>query len=229
MRRYYDLGLAPRSHPEANALLAIARESGFHGVAVEGPDATQVERDASPAGFEVFSRITLRPASTNELYRELRRMRWRYHVVAVEAHSRELFMAALRDSRVDLVVAPVNEMIVVDRHVSEVARNAVELRFSDFLTAPERFLTWLIRSGRWIERERVPVVVTSGAVGELGVRRPLQLASVLAGTGFGVGLALKSVSETPGRMVVENARRLSGLSDPRGVWSVEDEEEISRD
>ncbi|MEN3047488.1 MAG: RNase P subunit p30 family protein [Candidatus Caldarchaeales archaeon] len=226
MRRYYDVGLIASSSTEAESLVGTAASLGFKGVAVE-LTGSRVEglRDVA-RGVEVYSRITVLPRSVNELYVELRRARWRHHVVAVRAFSREVLMAALRDSRVDLVVAPVEQMIPIDGHVAEVARNAVELRLAEFLRDPRSFASWLFRSSRWIERGRVRVVVTSGASDWLGMRRPVQLASLLTGTGFRPELALDSVSRLPEAIVIENARRLSGLSDPRGVWSVEGEEEV---
>ncbi|MCS7095052.1 MAG: RNase P subunit p30 family protein [Thaumarchaeota archaeon] len=228
MRRYYDLGLAPGTRSDATQMLRTARELGFHGVTVEVEDSALDELRASAEGIELYSRTTLTPKSPNDLYRELRRVRWRHHVIAVRVFSRELLMAALRDSRVDLVVAPVNQMITIDHHVAEVSRNAIELQFSSFLKNPEAFAAWLLRSSRWIERRRVTVVVTSGASRELEMRRPIQLASLLAGMGFRVDLALDSVSNVPSAIAVENARRLLGLSDSRGVWVLEGEEEVPR-
>lgn len=226
MRRYYDVGLVAGSASEAESLVETAASLGFRGVAVEVTGSEIEELGGIARGVEVYSRVTVHPRSVDELYRMLRSARWRHHVVAVRAPSREVLMAALRDSRVDLVVAPTEQMIPIDRHVAEVAKNAVELRFSEFLRDPRSFASWLLRSSRWIERGRVKVVVTSGASDGLGMRRPVQLASLLTGTGFKLELALDSVSRIPESIVVENARRLSGLSDPRGVWMVEGEEEV---
>ena len=216
MRPYADIWWRPTSPDLLREMLALAREMGYRAVAVEG-DLTGAP---SVEGVEVLRRVTLRPKDVGQLYSQLSRLRWRYHVVSVMPPSREVAMAALRDNRVDTVVMLGDEPIPVDHHVAEVARAAVEVPLSRLLEEPERSLSWLLRSARWFRRGRVRVTVSSGACGPIELRRPVQLASVLIVAGVEPEVARRAVSDLPYNVMRENSLRLAGLMDPSGVWEV---------
>ncbi len=214
MRRYADLWWRPSSRETLIEMLEVGRELGYRAVAVEGELPSLPDAD----GIEIAKRVTLRADEVRELQSQLSRVRWRYEVVSVVPGSREVAMAALRDNRVDTVVLLSDEPIPLDRHMVEVARAAVEVPLSRFLEEPERSLSWLIKSSRWFRRVRV--VVSSGAEDQLGLRAPVQLASLLIVAGVEPDLSRRAVSDLPYSIQRENALRLRGLMDRSGVWEV---------
>jgi RNase P/RNase MRP subunit p30 len=197
-------------------MLEVAREMGYRAVAVEG----QLSDFPHVEGLEVVRRVTLRADGVNQLHRELSRVRWAYEVVSVVPESREVAMAALRDNRVDTVVMLGDEPIPVDHHVAEVARAAVEVPLRRFLEEPDASFSWLFSSARWFRRGRVKVVVSSGAMDQLELRTPVQLASLLIVAGVEPDVSRKAVSDLPYSIQRENALRLKGLMDHSGVWEV---------
>jgi len=216
LRSYADLWWRPSSQDVLIGMLGVGREMGYRAVAVEGELPTVPEA----GGIEVVRRITLRADDVRELHTQLSRVRWRYEVVSVVPGNREVAMAALRDNRVDTVVMLCDDPIPLDHHVAEVARAAVEVPLGRFLEEPGSSLSWLLSSAKWFRRGRVRVVVSSGARDQLGLRTPVQLASLLVVAGVEPDVSRRAVSDLPYSIQRVNALRLRGLMDHSGVWEV---------
>jgi len=216
LRMYADLWWRPTSPDHLAGMLEVAREMGYRAVAVEG----QLSDVPHTEGLELVRRFTLRADGVNQLHKELSRVRWVHEVISVIPESREVAMAALRDNRVDTVVMLGDEPIPVDHHVAEVARAAVEVPLRRFLEDLDTSLSWLLSSAKWFRRGRVKVVVSSGAMDQLELRTPVQLASLLIVAGVEPEVSRKAVSDLPYSIQRENALRLKGLVDHSGVWEV---------
>ncbi|MEM0381952.1 MAG: RNase P subunit p30 family protein [Nitrososphaerota archaeon] len=229
-RRFVDAWLRPRSRDVLEGMLRSCHELGFWGVAVEGGDDLWVEarRVAGAYGLEVFRRVTVEASSRGELYEKLRAVRWSYDLVSVATHDRDVLLAAVRDMRVDTVIASSPRTPPIDRHVVEVTGNSLELALLHILEGGFEAFRTVTRVVWTAYKKRLNLVVSTGARDEYELRPPRQMASVPWSLGASPSYALDAVSSYPARILLENRGRLEGRVSVDGVWRVaEGEEEVS--
>jgi RNase P/RNase MRP subunit p30 len=222
MRRFLDLHLRPRDQGELEAMLMMASELGFGGVAVAYEDL--LEDLEPPEGLEVISRIDLNPKTAGALKAALRRVRRLYEVVAVECRSKAVARQAARDHRVDVVYLPPDSGLWFDEAEARLSAQtgcAYEINLSEFLALlGEGDARALRRVAEGVEnayRKDVDIVLSSGASTRLEMRDPRGLASTLTLLDVEYEEALEMVSENPWSIVQRNRRRLSGEYVTSGV------------
>jgi RNase P/RNase MRP subunit p30 len=170
-------------------------------------------------GLDFVSRVDLRPRGSDELMRQLRRLRRRFEVVSVACESKVVARQAAKDRRVDLLSFPLLDFRrrFFDRAEAELARGGLaglEVDVKPLLVLEGagrvRLLSWLRREVAVARGFGVPVMVSSGVSGELLLRKPREMAAL----GFLFGLdevsGLDAVSRSPVALVEHNREKLSG-------------------
>ncbi|MEM2181736.1 MAG: RNase P subunit p30 family protein [Nitrososphaerota archaeon] len=222
-RIFTDAWLRPISADEAVRMVKLVGELGFSAIAIEGND--EIFRAASEAasqlGLELFRRKTINVNLREMLYEELSRHRWYYDLISVRSDQREVLMAALRDNRVDTVLLSHSSAPFIDHHMVSVANNLVEVALSDILEYGYESFYRVMKLAPYLRKNRIRVIMTSGASEISGIRTPRQLASVMLAIGVHPDMALDTVSGKIIELLRENREKLKGLLEPTGVWRIE--------
>lgn len=220
MRRFIDLHINPLNE-RIKEMLEKASGLGYKclGLSTDLDLVESVKGEASVLGLDVVSRVDLRPRSTNDLTRSLRRMRRRFEILSVECSSRAVARQAAKDHRVDILRFPgeLQQRLKVrfDRQEASLAADlscAYEVSLSDLLGKGPMVLSRLLS----VMREEVqnaikldvPIVVSSGAKSPLLMREPRAMASVLSLLGLDEEQSLNAVSSHPWRIVSVNRSKL---------------------
>jgi RNase P/RNase MRP subunit p30 len=222
-RFFTDAWIRPATVSDAIDMVRLAGELGYSAVAVEGNDEVfkTAFKTATDSGLEVFRRKTIKVSTKDKLYEELAKHRWIYELISVKSNEREVVMAALRDMRVDTVIMSHSSAPLIDRHIVSVASNFVEVVLSDLFEHGYEAFYRVLRLSTYLKKDRIRMIMTSGASDCLGVRAPMQLPSILLAMSVGPDRALKTVSGPIIELLRQNRAKLTGLLEPTGVWRIE--------
>ncbi len=225
-RVFADLHLRLNVKDSAGALRVLSKvaELGYGLVGVSFAAETRAEEVerlrgvCGEVGLDLVSRVDLRPRGSDDLMRQLRRLRRRFEVVGVACESKAVARQAGKDRRVDLLSFPLLDFRrrFFDRAEAELARGGlagleVDVKPLLVLEGPVRvrLLSCLRREVAIARRFGVPVVVSSGVSRELLLRKPREMAAL----GFLFGLdevsGLDAVSRNPVALVERNREKLS--------------------
>ncbi len=224
-RRYVDAWIRPASPSLASQIAEKVGELGYSAFALEAADPVweSAKKAARDLGIEAFRRVTISPRSVEEMYRRLSEERWRYDYIAVATDSRDILMAAVRDMRVDSVAVSLPGLPRIDRHVVSVTNNAYEVSLAHIIEHGFRAYKKALHAVRVASKKEIKLVATSGAGDILGLKTPLQLASVLWASGSAPSTALDALSSTAMTILENNRARREGRLDPQGVWRLVEE------
>lgn len=217
-RKYTDLHVdvdAFKENPETT--LNTLKRLGFKSVAitcqgVKGNLASM--KIGSNQGLEVAYRIEIKPRNRFELLRSLKAYRSRFEVVGVKCFNLDVARTAVRDSRVDVVSFPLENLRV--RFTDKLARlcnAAVEITARELIwaKAPRHLiLRRLIKEFECASSNEVRLIVASGAKSVTELASPRDLSSIPAVLGFEREESLRTVSEHPYSIIQRNKMKLSG-------------------
>ena len=206
MRHYVDLHI----QKENEGIAQKALDLGFRTVGLVG---------STENSNEVASRYNIVPRNLNELSSQLKKLRRRYVILSVYCKSVKVARQAAKDHRVDILRFPLDRearrKVWFDRHEATLASdsNAVyEISLSDILGKGSGYVSGVL--GTW-RRELenafkydVPVVISSGASSNYGLRGPKALASIMELVNVDEERALDMVSKTPHELVEKNRGKL---------------------
>jgi len=168
--------------------------------------------------IDFASRVDLRPRTSNELIKSLRKLRRKFEIIAVMCESRHIARQAAKDRRVDLLSFPGHDRRrgFFDKAEAELASNALgclEIDLKPLLTQGGRERIRLLSS---LRREvatavdfHVPVIVSSGASNELLLRKPREAAALTSLFDLDEVSALEAISKNPMAIVKRNREKLS--------------------
>lgn len=224
-RVYVDLHLCSDfgGLEQASAMVRKAAALGFRVVGVSLPlnfsseDVSRLRSVGKDVGVDVVSRVDLRPRTSAELLRDLRRLRRRFEVVAVLCECKAVARQAAKDRRVDLLNFPSVDFRgrFFDRAEGELASHglvAFEIDVRSLLVldgvARIRFLSSLRREVGVARDFGVPVVVSSGVSDVFLLRGPRELAALGGLFDLDKVLAVEAVSGVPLAIVKRNREKL---------------------
>lgn len=188
----------------------------------------KAKRVCSSLGLDASSRIDLAPESEAELRRLLSKVRKRFEIVAVCCKNARVARAACRDRRVDIVYFPKAEKPLfrgVEATFAAEGETAYEVRVGELVRLEREELLgelWRISIELGFAcREGVPVLLTSFASDELGLRAPRDLIAFCT-TVLGVDsrTAKYGISQYAKDLVSKNRLKLSSKFVADGVWVV---------
>jgi RNase P/RNase MRP subunit p30 len=168
--------------------------------------------------IDLATRVDLKPKTSQELLKALRRFRRRFEIVAVMCESKDVARQAAKDRRVDLLNFSSLDFRrrFFDLAEAELASNglaALEIDMKPLLTLEGssriRLLSSLRRETAIAKAFGVPIVISSGVADELLMRKPLEQAALANLFDLEPAVALEAVSAKALSIVKRNREKLS--------------------
>ncbi|MEM0254374.1 MAG: RNase P subunit p30 family protein [Candidatus Bathyarchaeia archaeon] len=225
MRRFADLHLRPDlgDMEQAQRMIAKAAELGYKVIAIPlsisqlDKYKNQLQVLCRERGVDFVSRVDIKPRTSSELTRILRKIRRKVEVVGVICDSKAVARQAAKDRRVDLLNFPADaRKRFFDEAEAELASRALaslEIDISPLITLEGppriRLLSTLRREVATATDYGVAIVVSSGANEEMLMRKPLEVAALTMLFDMDRAQALDAISKTPMSIVERNREKLS--------------------
>ncbi len=220
MREFTDLHLKPRNVEEAGPMANLAYDFGFKTVALTLSKKALTEIP-NPT-VKLLSRLNVNASSQRDINESLKGRS--YDILAVRCLTKDVARRAARDPRVDVLAFPEDPArrreVWLDRHEAEVAGTsgvAYEVNASEIIAAGAgklpRLLNQLRRELGNVERHRIPLVLSSGAVDPLSMREPRALAALAELLDIREEDALKMISTVPAMVARRRFERQGGTGD----------------
>jgi RNase P/RNase MRP subunit p30 len=233
-RTFADLHLRPnlRDFGQVRHMIQKASELGHHLTAISLPlnlsseRIQQIQSMCSEAKVDFASRVDLKPRTSGELIRSLRKFRRKFGIIAVACESKPVARQAAKDRRVDLLSFPSFDFRrrFFDRAEAELASKALaslEIEMKPLLivegSARIRLLSCLRKEVAIAQDLHVPMVISSGASNRFLMRRPRELAALASVFDLDKPSALEAVSKNPMAIVKRNRDKLSSRFVAPGV------------
>jgi RNase P/RNase MRP subunit p30 len=233
-RTFADLHLRPnlRDFGQVRHMIQKASELGHHLTAISLPlnlsseRIQQIQSMCSEAKVDFASRVDLKPRTSEELIRSLRKFRRKFGIIAVACESKPVARQAAKDRRVDLLSFPSFDFRrrFFDRAEAELASKALaslEIEMKPLLivegSARIRLLSCLRKEVAIAQDLHVPMVISSGASNRFLMRRPRELAALASVFDLDKPSALEAVSKNPMAIVKRNRDKLSSRFVAPGV------------
>ncbi|MCD6445559.1 hypothetical protein J7L49_02085 [Candidatus Bathyarchaeota archaeon] len=224
-RLFADLHLFPnfKNFEQIKRLIEKASEFGYRLIGIPLPQSYPKERIEKLRGFcrelgiDFTSRLDLKPLTTKELLKSLRKFRRKFELIAVLCTSKNIARQAAKDHRVDLLNFPLTDprKRFFDKAEAELASNAsasLEIDIKPLITLKGftriKFISTLRREFTVAKSFQVPIVVSSGASNELLMRKPREIVSLTSLFDMDKNSALKAITENPFKIVTKNREKL---------------------
>jgi len=177
----------------------------------------QLKEIAKNFGVDLASRVNLSPSNPQELLRNLRKLRRKFEIIAVNCRSKSVARQAAKDRRVDIIYFP-NEIKrrFFDKAEAELASQALaalEIEIMQIPILPKiqriQLISRLRNEVKIAEKYKIPIVISSGASTSILMRRPREMAALAILFDMPMERALKSISEIPCSILQRNREKLS--------------------
>ncbi len=225
-RKYADLHLCPDlgNDEQVTRMIRKASQLGYGLMAIRLPPNFSEEKIRKLQNIyqenkiDFASRVDLKPKTSKELIKSLRKLRRRFEIIAVMCESKQVARQAAKDRRVDLLNFPGSNRRkrFFDKAEAELASKALgslEIDIKPLLTLEGptriRLLSSLRREVTIAEDFHVPIVVSSGASNELLTRKPREIAALTSLFDLDKSSAISTVSKNPLAIVKRNREKLS--------------------
>jgi ribonuclease P/MRP protein subunit RPP1 len=228
MRKYCDLHLKLEDEKEFSKAAELTRELGFKIVGLTfQPDTpitkiNEVKNIFQEFNIDLASRVDLKPKAKNELLSALRKLRRKFEIISVECASNQIAIIAARDRRVDLISFPFK--VEFTYSIAHVLIGALEINLAD-LIAPKTLRTIILRKfikeSSIAKKNRIPIVVSSGANNLFLIKAPREMAACSLLFKLKLNEALSSISTIPYEILKRNRIKLSRFYIGEGVKIVE--------
>jgi ribonuclease P/MRP protein subunit RPP1 len=225
MRKFADLNLRPSvgdlNHLEK--MIGKSYELGYRLVGVSLPpnirqdEVKLLEKICGSIGVDLVTRIDLTPKRSEELLRELRRLRLKFGVISVMCDSKPVARQAAKDRRVDLLsFSTDSRRRFFDKAEAELASQglaSLEISMAPLLSlrgeSRTRLFSRLRKEVKTAEKFNIPIVVSSGAIDEYLLRTPHDYAAFATLFDLDKPLGLRALSQNPLGIVKRNREKLS--------------------
>lgn len=225
-RVYADLHLCPdlRMEKQVKQMIAKASQLGYGLIAVPLPQnisrekIKQLEESCEEGGIDFVSRVDLKPKTSRELIKSLRKLRRRFEIVAVICKSKKVARQAAKDRRVDLLNFPsyFSRERFFDKAEARLASDALtcmEIDLKKLLVSEGRerirLLSCLRREMDIARKFHIPIIISSGVSDPLLMRRPLDMAALASLFDLAKLSSTQAISTNPLTIVKRNRRKLS--------------------
>ncbi|MDJ0269407.1 MAG: RNase P subunit p30 family protein [Aigarchaeota archaeon] len=196
-----DFWVKARTLEEAEKLLERLSSLGFSAccleTGMEGKEYKEVAEVGVAYKMEVVRKRVVEARSRIDVLQALRKKK-PSEICAVTPRTREAFLVAARDERVDTIIIH-EELVELDRHILKVLKNFLELPLDTVFKAIDdsTVLTRLVNVLRVVAAVELPLIISSGASLPERLRSPRQLAAVLNAFGIEQVKSLDAVSNIP--------------------------------
>lgn len=227
MRRIYaDLHLCPnlKDFKQTESMIKKAYKLGYRLIAIpltanlSGEKTEQLRRICKEAEMDFASRVDLKPKTSRELLKSLRKLRRKLEIIAVTCESKEVARQAAKDHRVDVLNFPSADAPkrFFDKAEAELASKtnvSLEIDVRPLITMRGtlriRLLSALRRETTIAKSFNVPIILSSGATDGLLMRKPRELAALASLFGMDTSSAVEASSDNPMSIVKRNRNKLS--------------------
>ena len=222
MRKYADLHvcLTDLNNDVLTRTGGYAKEMGFHLLGIVTPDPLEqnqisaIKKTLMATGVDVATRIDITPKDRNHLFSQLRSVRKRFEIVAVQCTSPHIARIACRDRRVDIVSFPImNRYARFQSRIASLCRASIEINIAQIISPGNTPRHWILSKltdqVTTAKTSNVPIILSSGATNPLMLRAPREMAAIGSLLGLETPEALDSVSKTPFKIIEQNRSRLS--------------------
>lgn len=225
MKRFADLNLNIQTE-NLELFEKIIRKTSWLGYKIVGvPLPSKITKEkieqlkdiAKNFGVDLASRVNLSPSNPQELIRNLRKLRRKFEIIAVNCHLKSVARQAAKDRRVDIIYFP-NEIKrrFFDKAEAELASKAlaaleIEIMQIPILPRTQRMqlISRLRSEVKIAEKYRIPIIISSGTSNPMLMRKPREMAALATLFDMSMERALKSVSEIPCSILERNREKLS--------------------
>ncbi len=228
--RFVDLHLRPPIDQTDSVRMLIERSAelgyGMVGVAfpadVKREHIEHVRKTCIDVGLDFTTRVNLTPKNGGELLNALKKVRGKFEVVAVSCRTKEVYIQAAKDRRVDLISSVLGEYGRVFFSVSEARlasekSAALEISLTPLLSLEGfrriQFMSVLRREILVAGKFNVPIVLSSGADNPRLLRKPDDYAFLAYLIGLDPRTAKLALSTNPRSIVERNRSKM----DPKYV------------
>jgi RNase P/RNase MRP subunit p30 len=222
---YADLHLRPdlRDPEQVARMMRKASELGYRLIAMSLPSnfpeekIQQLRNICKEAKVDFASRVDLKPQTSKGLINSLRKLRRRFEIISVMCESKHVARQAAKDRRVDLLNFPSTSFRrrFFDKAEVELASKSLasfEIDMKPLLTLEGptriRLLSSLRREAAIAQAFHIPIVISSGALSELFMRKPRELAALTSLFDLDKASAMEAVSRNPLAIVKKNREKL---------------------
>jgi ribonuclease P/MRP protein subunit RPP1 len=228
MRRFIDLHLKPLNKALTKRMLSRAKDMGYSEVAI-AKKTLSIPLDNNLEGIDIIQRVNIEPKRREDLLKKLK-IRNRAEIISVKCNTKKVSLQAAKDHRVDILnfsTDPnVRRNIGFDRSIASLAKSsscAYEINMTDLLKSPKPLLNLITILRKEIElanKNKIPLILSSGATNLYEMREPRALISLLDILNIGEEKGLEMVSTNPWKLVEKNRKKLSNSFVQPGVWRV---------
>ncbi len=234
MKQFVDLHLRPNLDETKTIenIISKASELGYSMVGVSLPKNVKqstrhlLKRYCDNCNLGFVTRVDLNPKSPHELLKNLREIRRKFEIVAVNCTTKPIARQAAKDQRVDLLVFPsINPrerfFDAAEGKLSSKANAALEIEMTPiikFQGVPRvRYISCLRKELSIANKFRVPIVICSGAPDRSQLRGPHDFASLAILFGMDSTSAIRAISLEPCSIVKRNRRKLDSGYVAQGI------------
>ncbi|MBS7615036.1 hypothetical protein KEJ18_04820 [Candidatus Bathyarchaeota archaeon] len=226
MKFYVDLHLCPQTSNLSHVSSMVEKAAAFGykaaGITISSKATTEetqkLKESCSSFGVDFITRVDLAPKSVGEMLKNLRSLRRKAEVIAVECFSKQVARQAAKDRRVDLIrfslVNPKSRFFdVAEAELASGSTASLEIDMAPLLTLQgfrrAGLLSSLRREVQIANKAHVPIVLSSGADEPILLRAADDYCSLAYLFGMERYEARKAFSENPKAIVERNRRKLS--------------------
>jgi RNase P/RNase MRP subunit p30 len=177
----------------------------------------QFEKICKNEKIDFASRTNLFPQNPKELLHELRQYRRKFEIISVRCNTKEIARQAAKDRRVDILQFSLTNLRkrFFDKQEAKLAKeafSALEIEVAPIfqLTSFSRIklLSCLQKEVKIAQKEKVPIILSSGATNDTLMKGPYEYASFSVLFDLPFSLALNSISKTPFELIQRNREKL---------------------
>lgn len=225
-KTYADLHLCPNTQntEQTTRMINKASKLGYHLIAIPlPPNCTQeqiktIHNICTHANIDFASRTDLNPKTPDELLHNLRKLRRKFEIIAVQCQSKPVARQAAKDRRVDLLSFPLLDyrsrfFDLAEAELASTSQASLEIDTKPLLTLESptrtRLLANLRKEAATAQALHIPIILSSGVNNELLMRKPKEQAALASLFDLHEEQALEAISKNPTTIVKRNRQKLN--------------------
>ena|SRR3989338_234886 len=230
--KFYDLHVYSKNLEKT---LEVAQALGYSGLGVVEQHTNfeafralrkKLHEESRKSGMDLVACVEIRADSIKTLKKALAKYREQAEIIIVAGGDYAINRTAAEDERVDILAHPEFKRMDsgIDHVVAKSAAHngvAIEINMSGLLSTFKRVrshvLNHMDRNVMLAKKFGAPIVMTSGAKDEWGIRDPRELAALGRMLGLTLEESVRSVSEACESRLLTNRKRMGGKILYKGV------------
>jgi ribonuclease P/MRP protein subunit RPP1 len=177
----------------------------------------QIKKICNNYGLDTAIRVNLSPSNSNDLLKDLRKVRRKFEIVGIRCATKDIARQAAKDRRVDLLQFSLTNLRKrffdkQEAQLSSQALSSLEIELAPILQLTSfsriRLLSILRKEVDIAKKANVPIIFSSGASDENFMRNPYDYSALAILFDLDLGSALKSFSDNALQIIKRNREKL---------------------